>query len=146
MTKLSFHRKPMPIYAEHRPLYKIAQVLFVLGLASRGGKSSILRIQLFNWALKETKRMEEIERAAESGTLEISVWGIDPTLNAAIQFAISEGLIKQETSNVIITEKGKDYMELIIEEDVFISEKEFYSKVKKKITESMVSHVVDSWG
>ena len=147
MTRLTFHRKPMPIYAEHRPLYKVAQILLVLEYASRGGKSSFLKLQLFNWALKERSRMDSLVKAAEKEKLEINVWGIDPTLNGAIQFAISEGLIKQEATNILITEKGNKYVESIVnEQDVLNTEIEFYSKVKKKISEKIISQVVDSWG
>jgi hypothetical protein len=136
----------MPIYAEHRPLYKVAQILLVLEFASRGGKSSILKLQLFNWALKEKSRLKELEMAAETGKLNISVWGIDPTLNAAIQFAISEGLIKQEASNVLITGKGKDYIDSVVKENILPTERTFYTKIKKKITEGMISEVANSWG
>ena len=40
MVRLKFHRKDMPIMVEHRPIYKITQILLILYLASRGKKSS----------------------------------------------------------------------------------------------------------
>src|SRR3546814_3539930 len=55
---LRFERRPSPVLAEHRPMYKIGQVLLILFLASRGGRSSLPRLQLFNWAMKSARSEE----------------------------------------------------------------------------------------
>ena len=146
MTKINFNRRPMPIYAEHRPLYKVAQILIALEVSSRGAKSSLLRLQLLNWAIKEEFRRLVIIKAAETGKLTIDVWGIDPALNAAIQFALAEKLITKKVSHIIATTKGRDFVKEIIKGNEMEEEICFFQSIGKKISETMVSDVVKTWG
>ncbi|WP_089660442.1 hypothetical protein [Franzmannia pantelleriensis] len=146
MTKLTFNRKPMPIFAEYRPLYKVSQLLMVLMISSRGGKSSIVRLHLFNWALKNDKRKEALLSASKTGTLDIDVWGLDPSLNAAIQFAVAEKLVTQNSSGITLERKGKDFLGDILKNELMVEDKNYLEKIGKKITERMILKVSESWG
>lgn len=136
----------MPIFAEYRPLYKIAQILLVLYLSSRGGKSTLIRLQLFNWVLKDNCRSEILINASESGDLNVSVWGLDPSLNSAIQFALAEHLVERYSNGIKITKHGKEYAEKIKNDEGFQDTVTFLSKVEKGITESMILQISESWG
>lgn len=146
MTKLSFHRRPMPIFADYRPLYRMAKFLLVLYLSSRGGKSSIIRLQLFNWVLKDDLRRKMLSKAADDGSLDISVWGLDPSLNSAIQFSLAEGLVERCSNGVSLTDLGKSYIKDLIDREIFKDDVEFLKEIGKDITETMVSQTSDSWG
>ena len=146
MAKLTFNRKPMPIFAEYRPLYKVVQLLMILSLTSRGGRSSIIRLQLFNWTLKSDQRRQRLLEVSKTGTLEIEVWGLDPALNAAIQFAIGEGLVKQNGAVISIENKGKEFLNGVLDDDLIIGDKEFLNTLGKNVTEGMVSKISESWG
>ena len=50
----------------------------------------MVRLQLFNWVLKDKKRRVMLKTSVESNNIDISVWGLDPTLNIALQFALAE--------------------------------------------------------
>lgn len=67
--RLRFVRRPSPVLVEHRPLYKITQLLLVLQMSSRGGKSTLPRLHLFNWALKSTDRIQKLVDAAKAKKL-----------------------------------------------------------------------------
>ena len=71
MSGLLFERKPSPVLAEHRPLYKIGQVLLILHLASRAGRSRLLRLHLFNWALKSVDRQKLLIHASTAKELKV---------------------------------------------------------------------------
>ncbi|MCG7985464.1 MAG: hypothetical protein JAY90_22350 [Candidatus Thiodiazotropha lotti] len=146
MTKLSFHRRPMPIFANYRPLYKIAKLLLVLHISSRGGKSTLVRLQLFNWVLKESERKDLLRKAAKNGILNVSVWGLDPSLNSATQFALAEGLVNRSGSSIAITEKGRDYIKSLLELESLGEDVDFLREIGKGITESMVTKTSESWG
>lgn len=136
----------MPIFAEYRPLYKLTQILLVLYINSRGGKSSLIRLQLFNWALKDEKRIQIMIESARERSLVVSVWGMDPSMNSAIQFGLAEGMIKKKNNGISITEYGNIYVGTLIKGDEF---KEMYSlliDIGKGITESMVAEASDLWG
>ena len=58
--KMKFIQTPAPVFVEHRPIYKIGQILLILYLSSRGFKSSLTRLQLFNWLIKERVRKDKV--------------------------------------------------------------------------------------
>jgi hypothetical protein len=78
--------------------------------------------------------------------LVVSVWGMDPSMNSAIQFGLAEGMIKKKNNGISITEYGNIYVGTLIKGDEF---KEMYSlliDIGKGITESMVAEASDLWG
>jgi hypothetical protein len=145
-TNLRFERRPSYVLPEHRPLYKIAQVLLILYLASRDGKSTLPRLHLFNWALKSDARHKLLEYASENKFLTVPAWGFDPVLAIGVRFAIAEDLIQENTTGYEITEAGVNFVQKIIEDDtLFVSEKNLIRKIGKRITEKMVDVTARGW-
>lgn len=144
---LRFVRRAAPVFPEHRPLYKIAQILLLLELASRGGKSSLPRLQLLNWALKTESRRTRLVEAVKSGELNLAAWGFDPVVAIALRFAEAEKLIDKTATGYQITAHGKKYArEICKDTDNLDSERNFLTALGKALTESMVSAVSDKWG
>lgn len=145
-ASLKFERKPSPVLAEHRPLYKIGQILLVLHLASRGGRSKLPRLHLFNWALKSKARQVQLIEASTSRVLRVSAWGFDPMLAFAVSFAIAEGLIRETSTGYELAEDGESFvLDILREEELFAAEKTFLGVVGKGITEAMVETVANGW-
>lgn len=143
---LRFRRRHAPVLPEHRPLYKIGQVLLVLHLASRGGKSSLIRLHLFNWALKSHDRQHMLLAAAGRKILAIPAWGFDPMLAIGIRFAVAEGLMRENTTGYEITDTGEILVrEIVKDSTLFVLERAFLSRVGKGITENMVNDAAGSW-
>lgn len=143
---LLFQQRPASVIPEHRPLYKIAQILLILFLASRGGKSSLARLHLFNWALKSQGRITRLSEAASSKTLQISAWGFDPALAIAINFACAEELAFSSGGSYSLTDRGLALAKEIARDDLLLkNEKDALLKVGKGITERMVEEVAKGW-
>jgi len=146
MAHLHFKRRPSPVMAEHRPLYKIGQLLLILHIASRGGRSRLPRLHLFNWALKDEGRRNQLMLAVKRKVLGVAAWGFDPALAIAIRFAIAEGLIDENTTGYGLSDAGSVFArELVRDQDVFALEKKFLKDVGKDITEAMVEAVASGW-
>lgn len=144
--RLRFVRRPSPVLVEHRPLYKITQLLLVLHMSSRGGKSTLPRLHLFNWALKNTDRIQKLLDATESKVLNMTAWGFDPALAIAIRFAVGENLVEATSTGYQITEKGRTFIiEVLKDSDIFAPERKLLTKIGKEITESMVEKVAKGW-
>lgn len=143
---LRFERRAAPVIPEHRPLYKIAQLLLVLHFASRGGKSSLPRLQLFNWAFKTRERQNRLVASVGGGRLNVAAWGFDPAVAIALKFAVAESLMLRISTGYQITEGGKKFIETACRdpESLFL-ERKFIEKVGKSITETMVTEVAQSW-
>ena len=144
--KLRFVRRPAPVLAEHRPMYKLGQVLLVLHLASAGGKSSLPRLHLFNWALKEDKRREALIEAATARQLNVTAWGFDPALAFAIRYALAERLMEETTTGYRITDNGEALArDMAKDDEVFRVEKAFLRAVRTRVTQAMVEQVARGW-
>ena len=143
---LVFERRPAPVLVEHRPLYKIGQLLLVLHLSSRGGKSTLPRLHLFNWALKRTDRIQKLVEAAKTKALHITAWGFDPAVAIAIRYAVAEDLMKTTSTGYQITEKGKSFIDEVLQDEAtFFQERALLKEIGKDITENMVEGVAKGW-
>lgn len=146
VVRLKFQRRPAPVMAEHRPLYKICQILLVLHLASRGGKSSLLRLHLFNWALKRSDRGQLLKMASDTKVLNVTAWGFDPALAIALRYAIAEKLIRTISTGYELTDTGKLLaVDVAKDQVVFGRDKTLLLSVGKNITEAMVDSVAKGW-
>lgn len=143
---LKFQRRPSPVLPEHRPLYKIAQLVLILSLASRGGKSSLARLHLFNWAFKSADRGERLSQAVRTKSLNVTAWGFDPALAIALRYAAAEGLVSVGGSGYQLTDVGQIFAKSIVEApEVLAAEKALLIDVGKGITEKMVDAVAKGW-
>lgn len=144
--RLRFVRRPSPVLIEHRPLYKITQLLLVLQLSSRGGKSTLPRLHLFNWALKSTDRIQKLLDATKAKVLHMTAWGFDPALAIAIRFAVAENLVAASSTGCQLTEKGRAFITEVLEiADAFAPERKLLTQIGKDITEGMVEKVAKGW-
>src|ERR1019366_3044648 len=88
-----FTRRPMAIAAELRPDWKIGALLLILHLSSRGGKSSLRRLHILNWALRSAKNRAEFEQVREHQQPLFSFeFRFEPALGRAINLAVGEKL------------------------------------------------------
>lgn len=146
MNTLKFERRPAPVITDHRPMYKIGQILLILHLSSRGGKSSSARLHLFNWALKSDERIGSLVKASTSKILSITAWGFDPALAIAIRYATGEKLIVETPNGYQLTDSGESLARKICaDRSVLTREFEHLSKIGKAITESMIDKVAKGW-
>lgn len=136
----------MPVLPEHRPMYKIGMVLLILQMHSIGGKSSLVRLHLFNWALKDSKRIRLLGESVKAKKLLIGVWGVDPTLNMALGYAISDKLImKMNNGSYCITPKGKSFVSKPEVIALFVHEITLLKLIGKSITEIMITQIAKRW-
>lgn len=149
IKRLSFTDRPIPIPAEYRPLYKIALIVLVLKLCCRSETSSLLKLHLFSWALSSDGNLEKLnEHVKSSFTSEFSVWGIEPALNRALQFAIAEQICEVISGkNYKLSPKGVKFYDLIqADPDLLSNEKRFLSSIgKNTITDSRITSMSKQW-
>jgi hypothetical protein len=149
INKLSFVKRPISIPPEYRPLYKIGLIVLILKLCCRGEKSNLLKLHLFSWALTSEKNMCIIREYLESNfQSDFSVWGIEPTLNRALQFAISEnicGIIDGRT--YALAEKGNQFFNLINSDTLLFEKEKVFLKFVGKIqlTDTRINAMTKKW-
>jgi hypothetical protein len=149
IKKLSFSQQPIPIPADYRPMYKIGLLVMILRLCCRAETSNLLKLHLFSWALTSEKNLLTLQEYVTSNfQTELSVWGIDPALNRALQLAVAENICEiVNGKNYKLTEKGFRFFEMIDNEnDLFDTEKRFLKFIgKSKITDSRINSMSNQW-
>ncbi|MGI1944890.1 hypothetical protein [Shewanella glacialipiscicola] len=146
MSKLLFSRKKTAVLPELRPMYKVGKILLILKICCSGGKSSLLKLHLFNWAMLESQRLQILLRSAEEKELLLGVWGIDPSLNMALSYATSEGLLcRLQNGNYKLTPKSESFISGSDLINLFDNEFNILKKIDKKITETMVTQAAKRW-
>ena len=140
-----FTRRPMAIAAELRPDWKIGAVLLILHLSSHGGKSSLRRLHILNWALRSSKNRAEFEQVREHQQPLFSFqFRFEPALGRAINLAVGEKLIEWVGGDRLqITAKGKRWVtEILKDEDVMQEERDFLKRIGKSITEPVATEMI----
>src|ERR1039458_4263048 len=140
-----FTKRPMAIAAELRPDWKIAALLLVLHLSSRGGKSSLRRLHILNWALRSSKNRAEFEEVREHQQPLFSFqFRFEPALGRAINLAVGEKYVEWVGGNRLqITAKGKRWAaEILKDESVMQEERDFLTRVGKDITETIATEMI----
>ena len=140
-----FTRRPMAIAAELRPDWKIGAVLLILHLSSHGGKSSLRRLHILNWALRSSKNRAEFEQVREHQQPLFSFqFRFEPALGRAINLAVGEKLIEWVGGDRLqITAKGKRWVtEILKDEAVMQEERDFLQRIGKSITEPVATEMI----
>jgi hypothetical protein len=140
-----FKRRPMAIAAELRPDWKMGALLLILHLSSRGGKSSLRRLHILNWALRSPKNRAEFEQVREHQQALFSFqFRFEPALGRAINLAVGEKLVEWVGGDRLqITLKGKRWIaEITKDELVMYQEREFLNRIGKSITEPLATEMI----
>src|ERR1035441_2884530 len=119
-----FTRRPMAIAAELRPDWKIGALLLILRISSRGGKSSLRRLHILNWALRSAKNRAEFEQVHEHlQPLFNFQFRFEPALGRAINLAVGEKYVEWVGGDRLqITAKGKRWVEEILNDESVMQE------------------------
>ena len=149
IKKLSFSQRPISIPAEYRPMYKIALIVMILRICCRAETSNLLKLHLFSWALSSEVNLSILREYVTSNfKSDFSVWGIEPTLNRALQLAIAENICKVVNGkNYKLTEKGFQFYEMIIaDSQLYEKEKAFLNFIgKNKFTDNRINAMSNQW-
>ncbi|MDD5242299.1 MAG: hypothetical protein PHG47_11360 [Sulfuricella sp.] len=145
---ISFTKRPISIPAEYRPLYKIAQICLILKHTCVGNKSSLLKLHLLSWTFKSIENRNTLLQFIKSNyETDLSVWGIEPTLNRALHIAVAEKYCSYSKGKYILEEKGLIFTNKI-EEDIEILKDEIVllkTIGKKSITEDRLQTLSNKW-
>jgi hypothetical protein len=136
-----FTRRPESLPAELRPQWRIGVLLLVLSV-SWGKKSSLKKLHVINWAIRNDNAQENLIKYME-GELPPSmvIVRFEPGLSQALAFGQAEGLWELIGGKSIqLTTKGiLAAKELEADSECFVSEKAFITRIKSHMTEQNIT-------
>jgi hypothetical protein len=149
INKLSFSKRPFPVPADYRPMYKIGIIVMILKICCRAETSGLLKMHLLSWALSSEENANKLqEHILSNYQTDFSVWGIEPALNRAMQFAVADRICEVVNGkNYRLTEKGHNLYSMITKDkEIFEREKLFLFFIgKNKITDSRITAMSKKW-
>ncbi|MDD4641809.1 MAG: hypothetical protein PHF92_10705 [Bacteroidales bacterium] len=148
IKNITFSKKPISIPPDYRPAYKIAQICLILKYACIGEKSSLLKFHLISWAFKSvTNRQTLLTFITDPQNSDLSVWGIEPTLNRALHIAVADDFCSYKNANYKLEDKGLEFAKKIEDEgDILIDEIELLKQIGKRgITEKSIQDLTNKW-
>lgn len=148
IKNITFSKKPISLPADYRPAYKIAQICLILKYSCIGEKSSLLKLHLITWAFKSIEnRQTLLNFISNPNNSDLSVWGIEPTLNRALQIAVADKFCSYQKASYKLEEKGFEFFQKIEEDgDILIDEIALLKQIGKKgITEKSIQDLTNKW-
>lgn len=148
IKNITFSKKPISIPADYRPAYKIAQICLILKYACIGEKSSLLKFHLISWAFKSIEnRQALLSFITDPSKSDLSVWGIEPTLNRALHIAVADEFCSYKNANYKLENKGLEFTKKIEEDgDILIDEIALLKQIGKRgITEKSIQDLTNKW-
>lgn len=146
--KITFSKKPISIPPEYRPSYTIGLIVLILKVCCQSSRSSLLKLHLINWALKSKENQESLRNFVLSNYTETSkTWGIEPSLNRALNYSVHEGICSITKGKYQLQKKGETFYSKIIANPEYLTEEIDFLKFlgKRKITDSRIDSIYKIW-
>ena len=151
-SSISFTRRPEPIAGDLRPDWRISVLLIILKVAGFRGSSSLEKLYVLNWAIRNKSKMDSFIRMLNGNwSPEDVVVRCEPALIRAIQYAEAEHLIKSETLQngsykVSLTDKGEVAVDHILAiKECLKEEKSFLESIKSRVSQKSIDALF-KWG
>ena len=143
----TFRARPEPIHFTHRADYRIALILLMIQCCARGGKISLIKLHVLNWASRKAlSRKALLDRLAGKRDFRDIPIRFDPSFNRAIDLARGEALIFRDpnTQSIAMSPSGQSIAtELQADKAFMTSEKMFFTSVGKKLTDAKVNEIIN---
>lgn len=139
-----FDQKAKAVPYNYRVSYKVSQLCFMMYICCRKQTCSITKLHILSTCLLSENEFRKVLRICnEDANIVPPVIRYDPAVTLALQFAIADGFISQQTNQKIsLTDKGKKLaLEIDINDTLMIKEKQVLCEIKKKLTDVKVQKI-----
>lgn len=144
-----FRERPIAVPGDLRPAWRISVIVLLLRKCCRQGRSSIRRLHVLSWAVRNPHVGNALVRAVGGQVPPDAVLvRIEPALNRAVDFTIGEGLVRRKGSDrVELTADGNEMADSILADNTVLSrEKHFAETIKLSVTEDFVRKMFEQGG
>lgn len=142
-TPFVFGEQPESLPGDFRPMWRIASVLLILGLASRGKKSSFGRLHVLNWGLRTKENRSALKEMIDGNLApDVILVRIEPSLNRAVDLASAEGLLQRISGDrVKLSDPGGKAVATIVDSGALDIERQYLEEIGVRLTEKQVKRV-----
>lgn len=148
-TKITFKNRPVAVPYNYRVIYKISQIILILGTVCKRGGCSNVKLHMISNALSSNNILKELENVLDDKKDTIPIVRFEPAVTRALNFAIADEFIQIQSSNskMKLTDKGKQlYKEILEDETLMVLEKQELNQIKDKLKEDVIDKIIEKWG
>ncbi len=148
-TKIKFYDRPVAVPYSYRILYKVSQIVLILGAVCKRGGCSSLKLHIISNALFSKNMLDELNKVLDNKTGMLPIVRFEPALNRAINYAVADDLVEVQKSNskLRLTERGKKlYKEILENNDIMVLEKNELNSIKDRINDDVINKILEKWG
>ena len=145
--EIEFDAKPDAVPYNYRISYKLSQICLIIARCCSGRSGcSLVKLHILSSALNTRDNMDRLEKYINEQTAYLIV-RFDPAVNRAVNYALVDELILHLKNGTLrLTDKGKALVKEIREDnELMVIEKEFLSKVGKKLTAEKIDSLMSTW-
>lgn len=130
---LSFNKRDISIPADYRPLYKIGHIVLILFLGCRSNKATLMKLHFLCWSIKSDANLILVQQwISNNFRNDFHIWGVEPTVNRALMYAVAEGYITLNEGSYTLTDAGVNLYKLMKKDkDLYVKEKGFLEAIGK---------------
>lgn len=145
--KINFTNRPIQVPYNYRIVYKISQIVLIIGKICKNCGCSIPKLNIITTALASNNSMNELEKYFSIKKDISSIVRFEPAVIRAINYGLAESLLKvQGNGKIKLSEKGKQlYSEIDSDVDVLVLEKQNLEQIKNKITDDDINEMIKEW-
>lgn len=141
---LTFTTRPIPLYADYRPMWRVPLLALMLRLCCQRGQSSLKRLHILNWAVRTQTGGKQLlallDGSRQPGDVIVRV---EPTLNFVVDLALGENVVSAPRGDrVQLTPSGIRLADDIIRDECLLNEKSVLRQVDRRLTEALVNQIV----
>lgn len=138
--------RPIAVPYNYRLMYKLAQLVLIMGLCCGNKGCSMQKLQMISMSLTSKQEMDHLLSFVK-GSLHYPLIRFDPSVNRAVLFALSEKItIRQVNGLFRLTPKGRAFLNEVVEDNqLLIAEKEYVRQISTKLTEDKIEGIMADW-
>jgi len=145
--EFSFRDQPVPLQPQLRVIWGLSILVLILHICCRDGRSSVARLHLLNWTVRNNENRERLTELLENRLSPFATLiRCEPGFNRAIEYAIAESLVEvvdgSQNLRIRLLEKGRQLANEIIEEDCLQDEKAFLREKCSSVTEKLAKSLL----
>jgi hypothetical protein len=140
-----FQERPVPLAPQLRTVWGLTILVLILKICSRGQRSSVSRLHLLNWAMRNHENANRMINILENRSSPmVNLIQCDPSFTKAIEYAVAEGLVRMENNGrVCLQDTGKKFFRGMLArgEEVLEEQRIFcYGEIGNTIVKIILNH------
>ena len=147
-TKIQFKNRPMAVPYSYRIIYKISQVILIIGTCCKRGGCSNEKLHFISTALINQELLDDFQKFLNNISDITPIISFEPAITRAVNYAISEQLIEIQSSNLKLrlTNKGRLVYEQIMQDnDIMVLEKIELKRINEIVSDFAINRVIQKW-